>query len=59
MGVLVQPRNAAALAAGLSAVLEDPSAYMRSREQVRASFDPVASIDAYEELILRLAGRRD
>jgi glycosyltransferase involved in cell wall biosynthesis len=57
MGVLVEPRSPQALAAGLSAVLEDTARYVRSRKDVEALFDPVASIDAYERLLVSLAER--
>lgn len=59
MGRLVAPRNPAALAEGLAAVLMEPARYVRPRDEIAAVFDPTASIDRYEELILDLAtGRR-
>jgi len=57
MGRLVRPRDPRALAAGLREVLDDPSSYVRPREEIRAAFDPVESIDAYERLLVTLARR--
>lgn len=55
MGRLVAPRDPQALAEGLAEVLVDPARYTRPREEIAAIFDPVASIDRYEELIVELA----
>jgi glycosyltransferase involved in cell wall biosynthesis len=54
MGTLVRPRDPDALAAGLHDVLAERSTYVRSRQDVQATFDPVKSIDAYELLITSL-----
>ncbi|HUG64316.1 MAG TPA: glycosyltransferase family 4 protein [Gaiellaceae bacterium] len=58
MGVLVEPRDPSALAAGIRDVLMKPSEYRRTREEIRTHFDPVKSIDAYEELFTRLTSSR-
>lgn len=58
MGTLVEPRSPEALAAGIRDVLRDPSRYSRSRDEISAQFDPVRSIDEYEELLTRLASSR-
>lgn len=58
MGKLVRPRSAKALAAGLRDVLDDPSRYARTRGEVQAVFDPVRSIDQYEELLASLVTHR-
>jgi len=55
MGRLVAPQEPEALAAGLLEVLRDPAAYTRSREEIRAVFDPERSIDRYEALLASLA----
>ena len=55
MGRLVRPRDPRALAAGLAEVLADPARYTRQRDEIAAIFDPAASIDRYEELIVDLA----
>ena len=57
MGLLVEPESPMALAAGLGEVLSEPARYRRT-EQVRAVFDQSRSLDQYESLLERLAGRR-
>ena len=57
MGLLVEPESPRALAAGLGEVLSEPARYRRM-EQVRAVFDESRSLDHYESLLERLAGRR-
>ncbi len=57
MGLLVEPRNPAALAEGLAAVLDDPARYCRPYEAVRAIFDPDRAIRDYEALLGELATR--
>ena len=54
MGLLVEPRDEAALARGLLQVLADPGAYVRPREQIRRVFDTEATVAAYESLLERL-----
>lgn len=54
MGVLVPPRDPAALAEGIARVLADPLAYTRPREEIAARFDARASVDAYGQLMCRL-----
>jgi glycosyltransferase involved in cell wall biosynthesis len=51
MGKLVEPRDPAALAEGIVAVLSDPEAFRRPTDEIRRIFDPVASIGAYERLL--------
>ena len=58
MGALVEPRSPRALAAGIRDVLTEPSRYRRSRDEIRNHFDPVKSIDEYEELFVRLTSTR-
>jgi glycosyltransferase involved in cell wall biosynthesis len=55
MGLLVEPRNPRALAEGLTSVLRNRERYLRSRDEIRAAFDPVRSIDAYESVLASLA----
>ncbi len=57
MGVLVRPRDPAALAAGLIEVLREPARYTKERATVRAVFDPDKSIDEYERLLESLIAR--
>ena len=56
-GDVVEPESPGALAAGLGEVLSEPARYRRT-EQVRAVFDQSRSLDQYESLLERLAGRR-
>lgn len=56
MGLLVSPRNPAALADGIAEVLRDPAIWKKARSQIRAVFDPVRSIGQYEALIQQLRG---
>jgi glycosyltransferase involved in cell wall biosynthesis len=58
MGTIVRPRDPQALADGIRDVLGERSRYVRSREEIHSVFDPVRSIDAYEELIASLAAQR-
>jgi glycosyltransferase involved in cell wall biosynthesis len=51
MGVLVEPCNPAALAAGLRAVLDEPARYRRDPAAIRSAFDPARSLDLYESLL--------
>jgi glycosyltransferase involved in cell wall biosynthesis len=54
MGLLVNPRDPAALARGLAGVLGDPSGYTKTRAEIESVFDEDASIDSYERLLLNL-----
>ncbi|MCX6624266.1 MAG: glycosyltransferase family 4 protein [Acidobacteria bacterium] len=56
MGVLVEPCNPAALAAGLRTVLDDPARYRRDPEVIRHAFDPARSLDLYESLLREMTG---
>jgi glycosyltransferase involved in cell wall biosynthesis len=58
MGRLVPPGDPAALAAGLAEVLRDPAAYTRTRAEVREALELDRALDAYEELVVRLASRQ-
>jgi glycosyltransferase involved in cell wall biosynthesis len=51
MGLLVEPRNAQALADGLLQVMADPPQYARSYEQIRAVFDTEKTVAQYERLL--------
>jgi glycosyltransferase involved in cell wall biosynthesis len=54
MGRLVRPQDGRALADGIAELLHDPPA-AKSREEIRAIFDPDRSIDEYEALFAELA----
>ena len=54
-GVLVPSRDPPGLAAGIVRVLEDPDRYRPDASVVRNVFDPIRSIDMYEELVGRIA----
>ena len=54
MGVLVHPRDPGALARGVLDALRDREQLVKSREQVRAVFDPTLSITRYESLFAEL-----
>ncbi|MDQ2978098.1 MAG: glycosyltransferase family 4 protein, partial [Acidobacteriota bacterium] len=58
MGVLVAPRDPAALARGIIEVIRNRAAFVLSLGEVRAVFDAEKSVAQYEELLLRLAVRR-
>ncbi len=49
-GVLVEPRNPAALADGIVRVLRDPAPYTKPRAEIEALFGAERSLDAYEAL---------
>ncbi len=57
MGRVVPAGDPAALAAGLVQVLRDPAGYTRTRAEVREALELDTSLDAYEELVERLASR--
>jgi glycosyltransferase involved in cell wall biosynthesis len=50
MGLLVEPRNPAALAEGLVQALTQRERYLKPYEEIRAIFDPDRSIVQYERL---------
>jgi glycosyltransferase involved in cell wall biosynthesis len=54
MGVVVPPRDAEALAAGISEVLDHPDRYAPPAEEVEAIFDIAKMVDAYEALFEEL-----
>jgi glycosyltransferase involved in cell wall biosynthesis len=56
MGRLVRPEDPEALADGLAEVARDRERFLRSRDAVRAVFDPERSVDQYEALLGVLAG---
>lgn len=58
MGLLVPPGNPPALAAGLAEVLRGPARYTCTRAKVREALELDTSITAYENLVRRLAARR-
>jgi hypothetical protein len=58
MGLVVEPRNPSALAAGIKAVLKDPARYARPRKEIQTIFDPSESVDRYEALMSHLVRRR-
>ena len=58
MGRLVEPRNPAALADGIVALLRDPTPYQPTPERVRAIFNTQRSLDEYEALMERLVAGR-
>ncbi len=55
MGLLVAPRDERALADGLVQVLSDRAAYVKPYEEIRATFNPDASVEAYERLLQSMA----
>jgi glycosyltransferase involved in cell wall biosynthesis len=58
MGVVVPARSAPAIAAGVTAVLEDPQRYRRPRAEVLGHFDITRTVAEYEQLFDKLrAGR--
>ena len=59
MGRLVAPRNPAALADGIVALLRDPAQYQPVPERVRAIFSTQRSLDQYEALMERLRAAED
>jgi len=50
MGVVVPPRDAGAIAAGVDEVLVHRDRYVRPRDEIEAMFDLRATVDAYEQL---------
>jgi glycosyltransferase involved in cell wall biosynthesis len=56
MGRLVRPEDPRALADGLAEVALGRERFVRSRDAVRAVFDPERSVDEYEALLGALAG---
>ena len=59
MGRLVPPRDGAALAEAIVAVLRDRAAYTRPASEIRARFDPEATADFYERLFADLVGEAE
>ena len=57
MGRLAAPRDDGALAAEVVEVLRDPKRFTKTREDIRAIFDPERSIGEYEALLGDLASR--
>lgn len=55
MGVVVPPRDAQAIADGVSTVLADVQRYVRPRSQIEELFDLRATVDSYERLFAQLA----
>ena len=56
MGVVVAPRDPAALAEGILAVLRDPEPYRARRPAARETFDAERALDGYEQLLGEVAG---
>jgi glycosyltransferase involved in cell wall biosynthesis/SAM-dependent methyltransferase len=54
MGLLVEPRNPAAIAEGIVTLLRDPSPYTPTREAVRRIFSTERSLNEYEVLMEKL-----
>ncbi len=57
MGVLVPPRDPAALARGIAAVLADRPRFVRPRAEIERHFSLVGTVDRIEVLLRTVAGR--
>ena len=57
MGLLVRPRDTAALADGLARVLADRERYAAARPRVEEAYNASASIDRYEQILAEVVGR--
>ena len=51
MGVLVAPRDAAALAEGIATVLREPARFIRPRAEIEAFYSVAATVDRVEALL--------
>lgn len=54
MGVLVPPRDPAALAQGIAAVLDDRQRFVRPRAEIEAVYSLSATVDRVEELLAQV-----
>lgn len=54
MGVLVSPRDPAALAQGIAAVLNDRQRFVRPRDEIEAVYSLSATVDRVEELLAQV-----